>query len=267
MQLRMRGTAALLALTTAGVLVVTVATVARTSAANVTYISLAPAKMTASGGLVALSTNPPKGTTTCTFHSPEHSIEIQLPRGTTNSCEIQSPRSLAVPVNTSISNEKYSVTEYFASTLVKNLKPKSATAIFSVEPSAPLTYVAIGDSYAAGQGNLKAGWVNHSGDIGDATAKDGCNRSSIAYPMRVSMWLKGQSSFPTALSAGVALLHCVQRSNDERPVGLWRDQRQIGGEVWRSQRGVAAIGLDRTRPCQSGHSHHRRQRPQFCRRH
>jgi hypothetical protein len=56
------------------------------------------------------------------------------------------------------------------------------------------TYVALGDSFASGDGIKAQGWVNHSG-VADrsSVANDGCDRSSEGYPELVGKWLQGQS--------------------------------------------------------------------------
>jgi lysophospholipase L1-like esterase len=56
------------------------------------------------------------------------------------------------------------------------------------------TYVAVGDSFASGDGIKAQGWVNRSGVAdGSSVANDGCDRSSEGYPELVSKWLQGRS--------------------------------------------------------------------------
>jgi len=60
-----------------------------------------------------------------------------------------------------------------------------------VAPSASSTYVALGDSFSSGEGNFNKGWVNYNGSADNsATATDGCDRSSQAYPELVQSWMK-----------------------------------------------------------------------------
>lgn len=56
-------------------------------------------------------------------------------------------------------------------------------------------YVALGDSFTAGDGIKAQGWVNQSGAAdGSPIANDGCDRSSEGYPELVDKWLGQQTT-------------------------------------------------------------------------
>lgn len=211
------------------------------SAAVNSYLTLSPSDMTASGGVVALATSPPAGTGSCTFSSPNHSIEVQLisllhlVHGAPQPpypCLIRPPVDLTVPANTGHSDQEYSVTATFQTfhTLLKHLKPISASASITVTPSAPDTYVALGDSYSSGEGNKVgpkvSGWVDHSGKTDDATATDGCDRSSVAYPLSVESWLKHQAELPTPLTkSSLSFIACSGATTSD----LWDSRATKSG--------------------------------------
>jgi len=67
----------------------------------------------------------------------------------------------------------------------------------TVAPPGANVYVALGDSYAAGEGNPgppNEPWVDHDGN---PAPSNGCDRSAVGYPMLVKKWLDGDRSFPT----------------------------------------------------------------------
>lgn len=64
--------------------------------------------------------------------------------------------------------------------------------------SSAMTYVALGDSYASGQGNpgpTAHQWVDNFGV--PWSVDDGCHRSSVAYPMLVNTFLRSDKIIPS----------------------------------------------------------------------
>jgi alpha-tubulin suppressor-like RCC1 family protein/lysophospholipase L1-like esterase len=75
------------------------------------------------------------------------------------------------------------------------LTSKSATITVAQSPAT--TYVALGDSYSAGEGNPAKSpnsWVDRAGK--PSSIENGCDRASVAYPELVSKWLP-KSGLPT----------------------------------------------------------------------
>ena len=92
------------------------------------------------------------------------------------------------------------ITYKFTLSVVPTLYPTntgSSTTKVSSSVLTGSTYVALGDSFSAGDGNLASGWVNQAGVAdGSGQATDGCNRSSLSYPALTSTWLSSQKNLP-----------------------------------------------------------------------
>ena len=79
------------------------------------------------------------------------------------------------------------------------------TASVQVGALASTTYVALGDSYASGEGIKLTGYVDTAGVVSATQAtKDGCNRSSQSYPIIMSSWLASQPGMPPFQLADLA---------------------------------------------------------------
>ncbi len=84
----------------------------------------------------------------------------------------------------------------------------------SVSPPGANVYVALGDSYAAGEGNPGPSsdpWVDHDGN---PSPYNGCDRSAVAYPMLVKKWLHGDKRLP---SMNLQFLACSGATTED----LW----------------------------------------------
>lgn len=124
------------------------------------------------------------GTAAAAGYTSGTGLSYELPGSGTNGALLSSN-----PV-TGLSNQSYG-------------SSSAGTDIFPVRggqptPAAlPARYVALGDSYSAGEGNPGSDptpWVDTSGN--PTTNDNGCDRSAVAYPMLVATWLKSQKSLP-----------------------------------------------------------------------
>jgi len=104
--------------------------------------------------------------------------------------------AFVIPENGGRKTIKYTFT--YAGTRLIGSGTVKATASITVSPATGSTYVALGDSFSAGDGNEAKGWVNQVGVAdGSSQANDGCNRSSEGYPELVNEWLGKQKTLPT----------------------------------------------------------------------
>jgi len=102
-----------------------------------------------------------------------------------------------LPENSSAQSVSYQLTVTASPAIGSTAQVSTQSLSVSVSPPAPVTYVALGDSYAAGEGNPVGGalpWVDHAGN---PTVSDGCDRSAVAYPMLVYKWLASDTSLPS----------------------------------------------------------------------
>ncbi len=113
----------------------------------------------------------------------------------TNNCLPRSWR-VTIPGNSTAN----AVTYKFTLTVVPTRYPKlsaSSTTKVTASVLTGSTYVALGDSFSAGDVNQAKGWVNQAGVAdGSGQATNGCNRSALSYPALTSTWLKSQKNFP-----------------------------------------------------------------------
>lgn len=80
----------------------------------------------------------------------------------------------------------------------KNGVVTSASATVNLPGSTSPTYVAVGDSFASGEGNRASGWVDNAGVVTKAPSTRngrGCHRSSLAYPVLVASALQGMQGY------------------------------------------------------------------------
>jgi len=103
-----------------------------------------------------------------------------------------------VPPNTSSSTL---ITTFNFSGSIGGMPPTtSSSSVTQSAPTTSRTYVALGDSYSAGEGNpdpRNGGWVDLNGRPDKTpTAGDGCDRSWLSYPRRIASWMSTESTFP-----------------------------------------------------------------------
>jgi hypothetical protein len=103
-----------------------------------------------------------------------------------------------IPPNTSSSTF---VTTFNFSGSIGGMPPStSSVPVTQSAPTTSWTYVALGDSYSAGEGNLdrrNGGWVDLNGRPDKTpTAGDGCDRSWLSYPRRAASWMSTVPKFP-----------------------------------------------------------------------
>lgn len=154
-------------------------------------LSLAPTTLSASGGLVAITAH---------FSTPASSACTLEVRGSSRVWPCSAQPVMRVTPNTSASPE----TAPLEVTITDGASLTHASASVALAAAQPGTYVALGDSYASGEGNPGVGWVDRSG-VASATvnATDGCDRSAQAYPVLVARWLSAH-----ATSAPLSFLAC-----------------------------------------------------------
>ena len=173
------------------VLVIALAVPVAAHASETVTLSLAPTSLSASGGLVAVTahfSSPPGAA--CTFHA----------RGSTRVWPCSAQPVMRVAPNQSASSETVSLNV----TITDGASVSYANADVTLAGVQTGAYVALGDSYASGEGNPGRGWVDRSGVVSaTASATDGCDRSSLAYPELVTRWLADQGT-----SAPLSFLAC-----------------------------------------------------------
>jgi GDSL-like Lipase/Acylhydrolase family len=167
----------------------------------------------ASTGVGWASVPPPFLVSPSTLPSAGGLENVQLATGYTGSCPLTTTNpgvSLAncvppnddfdvwVPPNTSSSTL---VTTFNFSGSIGGMPPStSSSSVTQSAPTTSRTYVALGDSYSAGEGNpdpRNGGWVDLNGRPDKTpTALDGCDRSWLSYPRRTASWMSTESNFP-----------------------------------------------------------------------
>jgi lysophospholipase L1-like esterase len=195
-------------------------------ASRVPKLKLSPSSLSSAGGEVAMSSSLP-GEAVCSITaSPSYG---GLPPSFLCG-EGETWPYLSVPPNTGTGSDTY---EYTVTATSGNgpttLKPAKVT----VAPAPANTYVALGDSYAAGQGNPAESskpWVDRTGK--PTNVLNGCNRSAVAYPLRVSKWLTRDSLLP---SMSLRFLACSGATTED----VWdsgayteHDLEPPGGKEW-----------------------------------
>lgn len=160
----------------------------------VTNFQATPTVLSAAGGDVFLS-GQVSGASECTISSvPKVKY---LPKTVECISGYVTWPSVYVPENSTAVPVSYQLTVTASPVVGSNALAATDSLTVSVSPPAPVTYVALGDSYAAGEGNPASGlspWVGHAGT---PTPSDGCDRSAVAYPMLVNTWLASDTSLPS----------------------------------------------------------------------
>jgi hypothetical protein len=158
-------------------------------APKITGFKIKPSSLASAGGEVALSAKMP-GIATCTVSVTPGYGGLPSPFD----CGEKVPwRYVVVPPNTESTTVSY---EYTVTAKYNDGTTLTSKAVkVTVEPPPATTYVALGDSYAAGVGNH--GNVDRAGKT--SAVKNGCERSPLAYPVLVSKWLPTQAGL-SALS-------------------------------------------------------------------
>jgi alpha-tubulin suppressor-like RCC1 family protein/lysophospholipase L1-like esterase len=161
------------------------------AAAELTEFKVKPASLSSAGGEVAFSAKLP-GVATCTMAvSPSYGgLPSPFPCG-----EAVQWRYVVVPPDTTAATAtyKYTATAKYADGTTLTSKAVTVT----VAPSPATTYVALGDSYSAGEGNpgkAPKSWVDRAGKGSEVL--NGCDRSAVGYPMLLGKWLPTQTSLP-----------------------------------------------------------------------
>jgi lysophospholipase L1-like esterase len=164
---------------------------AASAASKALKLKLSPSSLSSAGGEVALGSSPAlPGKAVCSISALPGYGGLPSPF----LCgEGETWPYLSVPPNTGTGTDTY---EYTVTATSDNGPTTLKPAKLTVAPAPATTYVALGDSYAAGQGNPAESakpWVDRAGQ--PTSVLNGCNRS-VAYPMRVSKWLTKDSSLP-----------------------------------------------------------------------
>jgi hypothetical protein len=143
----------------------------------------APSTLSSAGGDVTLSADI-TGVSTCAVTSTP-----TLPGLPTCTTILPWP-SVSVPHNSSTKTVTYKFV-LSGSYLFGGKGKFKVSAVVTVSPPPPVTYVAFGDSYSSGEGNpgkSPKSWVDQNGK--PTAIDDGCDRSAKAYPMLVNQTQK-----------------------------------------------------------------------------
>lgn len=162
-------------------------------ASRLPTLKVKPDSLSSAGGEVAFVPPVVGGDATCTISATPSYGGLPSPF----SCGLATTWPyLSVPPNRTSATESYEYTVTMQPVLIgtaTTFKPFHIT----VEPAPTTTYVALGDSYASGEGNPAKGskpWVDRAGKPTEVL--NGCNRSRVAYPMLVSKWLGSHTKLP-----------------------------------------------------------------------
>ena len=159
---------------------------------KITAFKVKPSSLSSAGGEVAISAKMP-GVATCTVTVTPAYGGLPSPF----SCGEAIPwRYVVVPPNTTTGTLAYSFTLTAKYDNGATLTSKAAS--LKVAPSPAHTYVALGDSYSAGEGNpgkAPKPWVDRTGKGSEIS--NGCDRSAVGYPPLVSKALAKQSGLPS----------------------------------------------------------------------
>ena len=163
--------------------------------ANTKVTNFAPSvtQVNGVGGAVSFTATikGPGGGYTCTLSSSPAITGLPA----TNNC-LSGNWTATIPGNPTAKVISYKFTLTVVPTLYPTKGGSSTTKVTSLVLTGS-TYVALGDSFSAGDGNLASGWVNQAGVAdGSGQAADGCNRSSLSYPALTSTWLNSQKNLP-----------------------------------------------------------------------
>ena len=154
---------------------------------RITGFKAKPSILASAGGEVSFSAKLP-GIATCTISVTPSYGGLPSPFACGEGVKW---RYVVVPPNTTASTVSYQYTvtaRYTDGTILVSLP---TTVMIASAPAA--TYVALGDSYAAGTGNK--GNVDRTGK--HSAVANGCERSTAAFPVSVGKWLPKQASLPT----------------------------------------------------------------------
>jgi lysophospholipase L1-like esterase len=173
------------------VLIIGLAVPISARAAEPATLSINPTTLPPSGGLVAIAVH--------FATAPSSACTLGTNRSTRLwPCSTQPVIRVAANVNANPETVPVDVT------ITDGLRISHASTTVSLAAPVPGAYVALGDSYASGEGNPAGGWVDRSGVVvANVNATDGCDRSADAYPVLVARQLAAQ-----ATSAPLSFLAC-----------------------------------------------------------
>jgi len=148
--------------------------------------SVKPAALPAAGGRITLETN--------FFPTASCSILSSDPAAVVAPCNGLGRATYAgwIPPTGLATSSTVTFTLHARVALTDYTKTVTVTIAGDTSP----TYVALGDSFASGEGNPQGGWVDSAGQPnGSDGANDGCDRSLLSYPKLTSTWLASQPGF------------------------------------------------------------------------
>jgi lysophospholipase L1-like esterase len=162
-------------------------------ASRLPILKVKPDTLSSAGGEVAFVAPVVGGDATCTVAATPSYGGLPSPF----SCGLATTWPyLSVPPNKTSATESYEYT-----VTMQQVLPSTTTTFkpfhITVEPAPATTYVALGDSYASGEGNPGKGpkpWMDRAGKPTEVL--NHCNRSAVAYPMLVSKWFGSHSNLP-----------------------------------------------------------------------
>ena len=184
-------------------------------------ISLTPTSLPSSGGYVT-PTASTTGLSSCSITSTPAIAGLPT-------CATPLPwPNISVPANNTKKPVTYKFT--FSGTCLFGCKGSftAKAVIVTVAPPAPATYVALGDSFAAGEGNPAKSpnsWVDFAGN--PTSVDDGCDRSAVSNAVLTSKWLKkhGSSVSPPLPSMSLTFPACSGATTGD----LWNSNAQSAG--------------------------------------
>jgi GDSL-like Lipase/Acylhydrolase family len=166
--------------------------VSASAAPEITEFKATPKKLSSAGGEVRFSAVLPGGATCQVLATPSYGgLPAAFPCGPSTSWLV------TVPPNTSASPVTYRYSLQATYPLGPTITSKTSILV-SESPAPAVTYVALGDSFASGEGNPgkpPKEWFNRAGK--PTEVDNGCHRSSVAYPAKVAGWLKSSTTQAT----------------------------------------------------------------------
>jgi lysophospholipase L1-like esterase len=159
-------------------------------ASSVPPLTIFPSSLPSAGGLVSVQIDPSYvGACPLTTTNPGVSLA--------NCSPPKDHFDVWIPPNT---QSTALVTTFKFSGSIGGQPTTTSSSVTQAAPTTSLTYVALGDSYSSGEGNLDArngGWVDLNGRPDKMpTANDGCDRSWLSFPRRTATWMATTPHFP-----------------------------------------------------------------------
>ncbi|MGO9489455.1 MAG: GDSL-type esterase/lipase family protein, partial [Solirubrobacteraceae bacterium] len=203
-----------------GLIATLLATATASAAAGVSGFKASTKSVGSAGDEVAFNATVPQAATCTVTASPSYGgLPAPFPCGPGTTWPY-----VTVPPNIGSASTSYTYSLTIAYSGGGTEKASNTVTIIQ-SPAPATTYVALGDSYSAGEGNpakSPKSWVNREGKPYEVI--NGCDRSAIAYPELLSKWLPKDSSIPSMrlrfLACSGATTEDIWDSNAVKTYGL-----------------------------------------------